>query len=179
VGIGSIATLGAVVVALWAIVVDRRARSAGERMEQARQISAWISRFEISMPPNESGDGQTGFTIADLLNSSDQPVYRLIAWLVTYPGGMATGEEAARRRGESEEQLAAYGVVPPGMYELELPEFVFGMLNKPAVEISFTDAAGRHWIRRQDGRLVEMKRPPVEHYGLLEPLDWLQPRPVR
>jgi hypothetical protein len=179
VGIGAIGTLAAVIVALGAVVADRRARTAADRMSQARRVSAWVDGSEITMPDDPTGQRTEAATYAVLANSSDEPVYRLLAWLVVYPAGEpATGEQARNPRYASSSEPAAYGVVPPGTYEIDLPEFTAGMLKKPAVEISFTDAGGRHWTRRQDGKLREINAPPVEHYGLSEPLDWLQPRPV-
>jgi hypothetical protein len=51
------------------------------------------------------------------------------------------------------------------------------MTARPAVEISFTDRSGVHWLRSADGTLREIDRPPVEHYGIEGPYDWQLPEP--
>lgn len=174
-GVSAIATLLAVVVALVAIVLDRRGRTAEERRAQARRVSAWISGWQASMEANDYGGPVFGVTHGIISNASNEPVYRLLAWRVLYPGGPATGEELMRDRSLPGSDPVAIDVVPPGRFALGLPEFVPGMLKRPAVEISFTDSGGRHWIRRLDGKLVEIKSPPAEHYGLSEPVDWGTP----
>lgn len=171
-GVGSFATLLALVVALGALVLDRRERTRAERMRQARQVSAWIDGWQASAPETDYGGPTSGFTNGVLLNASDVPVYRLIAWLVLYPGAPGTGEEVARGVGRGGGRPTMVGVLPPGQFRIYLPEFTPGMMKQPAVEIAFTDSAGRHWIRRQDGVLKEIRKAPAYHYGLGEPLDW-------
>jgi hypothetical protein len=172
IAIGSIATALAFVVAFVAIVLDLRDRAAAERQRQASRISAWIS----NAPGREVPISGPWPTIAEILNASDQPVYRVIVWMVFYAGGLyTTGEDAAR---DDERGPATALVLPPGRYRVRLPVFDPGMLKRPAVEIAFTDASGRHWIRRQDGRLDPIESAAPVHYGLSEPLDWGQAEPV-
>lgn len=178
VAIGSLGTLAAVLVALVAILVDRRARSSQEHRRQAQNVTAWISGGRSSEPETDDRGPIRGFTAATLLNASDGPVYRVIAWLVLYPGAPSTGEEAAARLGTRSEHPTAIHVLPPGSFVVHLPEFEPGMMRRPAIEIAFTDAAGRHWIRRQSGRLEGIKNAPADHYGLGEPLDWDMAQPA-
>lgn len=44
----------------------------------------------------------------------------------------------------------------------------------PPLRFAFTDAAGRHWIRRATGTLESISSEPVRHYGLSEPVDWTE-----
>jgi hypothetical protein len=101
--LGSVATAAAVVVALTALFLERRARRHEERVAQARKISAWVERVDFSGP---------GTAVA--LNFSDGPVYRFVAFLVLAQGaGPHTGEEVAVR----DDDLAHPGarlVLPPG-----------------------------------------------------------------
>jgi hypothetical protein len=173
VAVGSIGTLAAVIVALGAVALDRRERTSEQRKRQARQVSAWIARLQVARPADDDGGPITGVTTAAVLNASDEPVYRVIAWLVLYPGAPGTGEEVAHGISRGGDGPATIGVLPPGSFELDLPAFdPPGMMKRPAVEIAFTDAAGRHWIRRQNGQLDEIKKVPAFHYGLGEPLEW-------
>jgi hypothetical protein len=171
-GVGSFATLLAVIVALGALVLDRRERTRSERMRQARQVSGWVEWWQSSEPETDDHGPIHGFTRATLLNASDVPVYRVIAWLVLYPGAPGTGEEVARGIEHGGDGPTTIGVLPPGSYKIDLPEFAPGMMKRPVIEVAFTDSAGRHWIRRQDGALKEIKKAPAYHYGLGEPLDW-------
>ncbi len=170
--VGSFATLLAVIVALGALVLDRRERTRAERMGQARQVSAWVEWWSESKPETDDHGAVAGFTRATLLNASEVPVYRVIAWLVLRGAfGEETGEEVARHNSDVRPPTTI-AVLPPGSYKIETQEFTPGMHTEPAVEIAFTDSAGRHWIRRQDGVLKEIEKPLPYHYGLGEPLDW-------
>jgi hypothetical protein len=160
VGISAIATAAAVVVALATVISDQRSRSAEAEKAQARRIVAWV---------NDVSDDEKGPTVAVLRNSSDEPVYRLLAWLAYYPGPTS---EILARGGHNNSTPSPYLIVPPGNFQIELPPFVHGMHKRPLVEIAFTDAAGRHWIRRQNGSLERIGKSAVEHYGFSEPLDW-------
>jgi hypothetical protein len=160
--LGSVATAAAVVVALTALSLERRARRQEERVAQARKISAWVERVDFS-----------GSGTAIALNASDGPVYRFVAFLVLAQGaGPHTGEEVAVR----DDDLAHPGarlVLPPGQHTVELPRWPGrDMHRRPGVEIAFTDVRGQHWIRRVDGRLEEIKTDAVQHYHLPMPGTW-------
>jgi hypothetical protein len=68
-------------------------------------------------------------------------------------------------------------VIPPGRHYTSVPGGWGAMTARPAVEISFTDRSGVHWLRSADGTLREIDRPPVEHYGIEGPYDWQLPEP--
>ncbi len=169
VGVGSMATAAAVIIALAALVFDRRDRRASEKRQQAIRVTAWLA---------SEGDLMLGTPASAVLsNASDLPVYRVVAWMVLYQGaGAQKGEDAAADRSDRE-RPALIGVLPPGQYRAQLAPFDPGMFRRPAVEVGFTDAAGRHWIRRHTGRLAEIGTPAPEHYGLGEPLDWNSAEP--
>jgi hypothetical protein len=165
-GVGSIATGLAVIVALGAIVIDRRSQAASGRQAQARAVSGWITETHADLEATDYGNGGQGWSEARLLNASAEPVYRVIVWLIRYPDA-ARGEDVAH-----DSEPALLSVLPPGTFEVMLPAFEPGMYRRAMVEIAFTDAAGRHWIRRLDGHLEQVKQEPRHHYGMDEPLDW-------
>jgi hypothetical protein len=160
--LAAVGTVGAFVAAFWQIWVERSARQRSEREAQALRVSAWWA-----------GENAT------VLNASTTPVYRLVVWLVTFQGGGGprTGEEIVK--GFAGDLLpATVSVLPPGRYSVPLPPFEGGMSMKPAVELGFTDAAGRHWIRRGDGRLERIRLEPALYYGIGLPQDWAMPTPA-
>jgi hypothetical protein len=170
--VGSIATALAFILAFYAIIADRRKRDSEMRSSQARRVSAWIAAYGDWVP---TGDA---LTTAILMNASDEPVYRVIARMVEHATGSesAQGEQEMTPRGPKR-YPAALLVLPPGRYRTTMPPWDPGM-RRPAAEIAFTDAAGRHWIRRQTGRLDEIKTEPVDHYGLGDRVSWQVPEPV-
>ena len=167
-GVGAVATAFAVIVALGALIVDRRGRDADQRVAQARTVSGWVTGTRSGRPETPYGSAIPGNTATTVVNSSTEPVYGVIVWLVIYPAPL-TGEELVPR---VDMPPATIGVLPPGRYRVHLPEFAAGMHRRPMVEIAFTDSAGRHWVRRWDGRLASLSRTPREHYGLPEPQNW-------
>jgi hypothetical protein len=44
----------------------------------------------------------------------------------------------------------------------------------PGLEIAFTDAAGRHWVRRVTGELIESDTNVFDRYGIPPPVDYTQ-----
>jgi hypothetical protein len=44
----------------------------------------------------------------------------------------------------------------------------------PGLEIAFTDAAGRHWVRRVTGELIESPVNVLDRYGISTPVDYTQ-----
>jgi hypothetical protein len=156
-------------VALGALRSDREARKRDLREAQARKIAAWIDSY--SMPAGSPV--ATGVATAVLLNASDSPVYHVIVWLVvSYGPGPGTGEEVGDRE---DWRPAAIDLLPPGRSSAALPWFGGGMHMRTGIEIAFTDSAGRHWIRRVDGRLDESRVPPVRRYKIVEPVEWDAP----
>jgi hypothetical protein len=51
--------------------------------------------------------------------------------------------------------------------------------RRARIEIAFTDARGRSWIRRATGRLESIDKDPVDYYDLPQPFNWNLPRRAR
>ncbi len=124
----------------------------------------------------------TRVTGATLTNASELPVFGVVAWVIATAGSApATGEEwvARIRRGEAPagpteardgSTPALHALLPPGSTELALPAWARSEAGgRPAVELAFTDASGRHWIRRAKGRLERIDAPAWRHYGFTSP----------
>ncbi len=118
-----------------------------------------------------------------LTNGSDLPVYGVVAWVVgSGDVAPATGEEWVRRIGPgTAPRDGVFGagepstptvlpLLPPGVTALELPAWAgSGSGGRPAIEMAFTDAKGRHWIRRGSGHLASIDAPAWRHYGFTSP----------
>jgi hypothetical protein len=59
-------------------------------------------------------------------------------------------------------------VLPHGTYWINLQV----QQDYPGVEIAFTDAADRHWIRRVTGELIENDQHALDHYRIVTPVDY-------
>ena len=157
--IGAIATAAGVLLALGLALWQGRERQADERRAQAERISAWFEPHPGPGPDLEHID-------ATLANSSAVPVYSVLARVVSVQGTYA-------HRGEGAPGFpSAYWVLPPGRHAVRLGGWSAGMHGHPAVELAFTDAAGRHWIRRGDGTLQTIRDDPLTHYKLPSPPIW-------
>lgn len=163
----------------------QQAAAAEQRIAQARRVAAW---FDGSNPE------LIGFV--QVSNSSDEPVYCVVVYEVHMDGGdrPGSGEEeefGLRQTLNDIKQLEKLGhlpantaenaavhpakqgrailqTLPPGTYPLAL---YIGRHN-PGLEIAFTDAAGRHWVRRATGELTERDRDALDHYGIQAPVDY-------
>lgn len=169
--LAAVATVAAFGLAFYQIITELRARREDERMRQARRISSWVGGMLRADRHDDAQSFAEGAepTAATLLNASDEPVYRLVAWLVLVQGaGPRTGEEAV----QSDMRPAALSILPPGRYVIALPGGWGGMSARAGIEIAFTDAAGRHWIRRALGQLQAVPADAVAHYGLEQPVNW-------
>ena len=165
------ASIAAVVISLAALAYTWWVRRADTRDTQSGRVAAWIADWALAKP-----------TAVIVRNGSDLPVYQSIAWLVLATGaGPQTGEDlmAEFKRAVANEDLdlwmemhrpAMIAVIAPGEQAAELPPWPGGgMSTSPGVEIAFSDAAGRHWIRRVDGRLEGIPKEPWQHYGFGTP----------
>jgi len=156
--LGSIATAALFLFGIVQVGIEWRARRGERKRSQAERVSAWLNFA--------TGSGGE----AMVLNASDQPVYRALVWEVITLG---TGDESGRA-----EPPCTLSVLPPGRYVVELPPFLGSMHMAAAVELAFTDAGGRHWIRHIDGSLQQIPKAPVFHYGIGLPQDWTLPNPA-
>lgn len=129
--VGALATAGAALVAL---VVYLGSVSQAKR-HQAEQVSAWLELVR-------DGDRKDTFE-AVVQNGSDQPVYAVFAHVI--------------REGLTRERpwFFIYDVLPPGAAEREatdIPPVFPGTDAYRPLDVTFRDAAGRHWTRT-GGRL--------------------------
>ena len=142
---------------------------ASQRTAQAQRISGWIGGDLRSFGEEPELDRGLLATPATLHNGSSEPVYQVLVWLIIFYGsGPRTGEEQEPKP----ENPATLATLPPGTYLVPLPSDWVGMYRHPGVEVAFTDAAGRHWVRRATGVLQEIPEDPVHHYGIPEPVAW-------
>jgi hypothetical protein len=136
------AIAGLIVGVGWTWFVGRRTRTSG----QASFVAAWLSPAS-----------------AVLMNASDLPVFGVVVWFV---------DPAAAIR-----VPVTLPMLGPGRREVELPagfaerrgEARPHPADSVGVEIAFSDAAGRHWLRRADGGLESLPEAPLRHYGLTDP----------
>jgi hypothetical protein len=162
--IAAVGTVAAVIVALTQTWMEREARKRQERRAQAERISAWPADL----------DDDEGETPIALLNRSEEPVYRAVAFLILIQGaGASTGKELVDRA--HHQWQAALSVIPAGEYHTVVAGGWRRMGARPGVELAFTDRAGVHWLRAADGALREIAKPPVEYYGLDHPVGWTIP----
>ncbi len=156
--LAAVATLGAVLVALYtARNADRRAERA-ERRAQAELLTGWISNVEVE-----------GLRIqVELRNASAQCFYHVIASLISLTGAFrdtALGDSSTKYR-------THVLVLPPGSKTVFLLSGGGGMSLRFGVELAFQDAAGRNWLRRGDGHLSEVQQEPIALYGIGRPYDF-------
>jgi hypothetical protein len=183
--LAAVGTLAAFAVALGLFRKEQKARREYEedrRREQARLISAWPEVPEVpgvaDLPRDTDVDdwlretGTEAYVHLVMKNGSAEPVYRVFAVMVASDSPYADDPEAgAGQPGTAETRRR---ILPPGEKEIGifatfLQGFETGIEPGP-VSIAFTDAAGRHWKRYSDGRLVELNRPRRHPRGL-EDLD--------
>ena len=167
---GVIGALGTVTTLGWLVFDKVRADRAGLRL-QAEKQAAWAARGGIDT-------GNSFRTSVRFANRSDQPIYNAVMYLVWVQGAaFRTGEDAERFcRADTFEigRIRALAhTVPPGLWRTELA----GPPDSPkqgqlGVEFAFTDAAGRHWVRRTSGVLEELVADPLTHFDIGKPLQY-------
>ncbi len=180
--IGSIGTTGAMFAALRQLKLERQIRKEEESLrakeqrrrdeavkrEQASKINSWID------PENESK--------ALIVNDSNQPIYWVVIHLVISVGsGPQTSEAVSVMSEDCCPNTNRYlrWMVPPGTYSMWLEHTWGGMMRKPGVEISFTDARGEHWIRRTDGTVELLPHRPFEYFRVENPWGDFPIQPVK
>ena len=104
-----------------------------------------------------------------LRNMSDAPVYNVIIACVGISGAgpNAKGED----NGHDYPGRACFGILPLGTRYAWLPTNGPGMHVRTAPEAAFTDANGRSWVRRGNGKLEEVETEPVFFYGIGLPVS--------
>lgn len=133
--------------------------SEGER-SQAMLVSAWIDSDENGYRV----DTANGQSIVIVNNEGSQPVYNTVITTGAIQGAapsLLTGDKAA----------VSVGTLPPGRYEIRVPEPVSGMHTQFNAAIGFTDACGQSWTRDAAGKLSKIEKSPYEYFDLPLPVE--------
>jgi hypothetical protein len=180
--LGNIASAGAAVGTVWAVVValrsSRRAedgRRVREKREQAERISAWYSGSR-RVDPQSLADRTANQTEITLLNSSFEPVYDVVVFLVLIQGsGPRRGEDWMKIDQGPTRYYRVFGTLPPGSWTTTVPEGWAVMAGRASAEVAFTDRRGADWVRRSNGSIVELSKNAVDHYGIIRPINYVLP----
>lgn len=129
-----------------------------KRRQRATKVAVWITgEFDDPMP-------------FALRNAGVEPIYRVVVSLVSIQG--AGPPRDAKDAPPDFEYRAFASLVPPGQYFGSMPYGGHGVGLRFGLEIAFTVAAGDHWIRKGTGELCRTDAPPLQYYGVDEPIDW-------
>lgn len=174
----AVGTVGTLIYAIRTANQTRSAAAKEERLAQARRVYAWL-------------DMAVGAGVVRLGNMSDEPVYMVIVYIVYMDGekpgtgeeteshlrellrglqSMAPGVAEAAATPPAKQFRAVIQAVPHGTHWVPLQV----QQDYPGVEIAFTDAAGRHWVRRVTGELIESPCNALDRYGVSTPVDFTQ-----
>lgn len=166
-GISGVASVAAVIVALWQVRQEKRTRAEALRRSQAGRVSCW---FEGGPEKSRPLDNRYVWQYVVLQNESESPVYDVIVTCVGAQGAgpIVRGEESAG----DYPCRSLVGVLPPGEWGVWLPTFGKGMSAVLGSEIAFRDARGVSWVRRGNGMLEEIQVDPVGLYGVDLPCVW-------
>ncbi len=85
------------------------------------------------------------------------------------------GHDDKVQEGINSRSKGCLSTVPPGQGYTSLPYPGAGMFRHFGIEIGFKDAAGRSWVRKANGDLLEIKIPPIEYYRINLPVSWAVP----
>ena len=127
---------------------------ADRRRSQAHKISAWI----LVKEKQREND-----TIV-VSNQSGMPVYdAIVTFTIKDYDGRNSPEEASGYRHKLR-------TLPPGYRQFHAPEGWRGASAYPGVELAFTDASNRHWLRTSRGSLKPLRGDdPIKYYGIMLP----------
>jgi hypothetical protein len=128
-----------------------------------------------------------GSIAIDLVNGSDEPVYRLVTGLVFIQGAAPRTMEEILEVGQQPEALplpvaiTTVSVLSSGTFRIWVTSIGNVMGGRFGAEVAFTDRAGSHWIRRATGKLEELPKEPLEYFqarGLHGPHDLVTPERI-
>lgn len=139
--VGAVGTTGALLVSLVLLWQEQRRSDnlrSDQQRDQAKRITAWL---EYNLPAGRFEPGATLW--AKVRNGSDEPIYDVHAGhLGRQPPGMHP-------------QFFWVGVVAPQQtLQMQVGE-EFEPIGTQAwgLDLRFSDASGRHWLREESGRL--------------------------
>lgn len=159
--VGSIAVALTLMVTSLSVAADAWSRRRERRRGQAQTIAAWYAAENQLM----------------VANSSTLPIYEVVVSMVFVQGAAPrTIEEwVANSEGAPPQFGAMFTALGPGKWSVPISGGWGAMMVRPSCEIGFTDAAGRHWIRRGTGELVAINKAPIDYYGFWRPVDFQAP----
>lgn len=150
--VSAVGTLGAFAVALMLLareLAERTRRREQDERHQAQLVSAWV----IDPPPRGGSVRNVDILHPDDVwigwrNGSQEPVHRVVVRI--YPGFTDTTPIEAR-----------WEVWPPDSTGCDAVPMMINpeLMVRPPVELSFTDSAGRHWVRSTAGQLERRNTP--------------------
>lgn len=156
--LGSIGTVGTLVYTLRQLNINKNEKKEYELRLQAKDISSWIV-----------GDDEKEITI-NVNNSSSTPVYSIIITIVAIQG--AGMPKDGREMTESYKHRSRFAILPPGKFQTKMPHIGRGMHIEFGIEIAFTDSMGNSWVRKSNGKLVNIKQSTLEYYNTPRPISW-------
>ena len=148
--VAAVGGIGAFAVAAWVLrpqLGEYRAQQKERESRQARLVSAW------PMSRQTEADGR----VLVIRNSSDQPIYKCLLWLVTLSSPRDDTEIPPFELRPS----AWTTVLAPHddfRYELESTRGSSRPRHRPAVELMFRDDSGLSWWRDQWGKLSRLDK---------------------
>jgi hypothetical protein len=142
---------------------DARGRTVAETRAQAEKFWAWFAPDHTSI-----GSG----TPICFHNGSDLFIYEAIAVLRDWrTGARAPDPNEPIEPALGFDWVAIAIAVPPGETFRVMAQEGFGAMGfRAGIEVSFTDAAGRHWRRSIGGPLQELSDSAVIVYGFDYPI---------
>lgn len=166
--IAGIATSVGVIISLYQIHGEKKVRLKEEKRCQSTRISFWYE--ETGDRADRPIDGRYFWKAVVLRNTSESPVYNVV---ITCVGISGAGPNAkSEDNGHDYPCRTCVDILPPGTWYAWLPTYGSGMHVRTAPEAAFTDANGRSWVRRGNGKLEEIEAEPAPFYGLDCPVEW-------
>ena len=151
-------TVGAFSVGFYEIISRNRQDRRDRQRSQASKISAWTFREgEAIVVSNKSG----------------MPAYDTV---VTFVVKDCDGRNSPKGQPGYRYTLRS---LPPGDWQFPSPKGWRGMNVYPGVELAFTDASGRHWLRTSRGQLKTLKTvDPIKYYDIILPYISARLKPI-
>jgi hypothetical protein len=182
--VAAVGTVGTLVAIVWQIRREQRLRREERHRDQASHVSALVGPVDPPSITNEEELAAARVAV-DLINTSSEPVYRLVAGIPFMQGeGTPRTMEAmleVRSRGyDPPIPITTVSVLPPGAFRAWVRGHGWGdsIDGRWGAEVGFTDRNGSHWVRRTSGKLEEIPEDPFEYfkrYGLVGPYDLQSP----
>ena len=152
--LSAVGTVGAFGVSLWLMSVqmnDRRKDKEEAKKENAKRVSAWYD--DVHPNPDKANIW--------VQNLGDEPIYFAVvrAGRAGVDFSLPPGINDHLPEGENNQYTEfVFGHVAPGQkLNWNIKKLAGGHFpDIPEIELEFTDAAGRHWLRRSEGGLQEI-----------------------